>query len=188
VQPGTTTELNLTDWARANNIRFTPVVIERLEEVNAAYFSGRCDVYTTDISGLAAIRMSQAPNPADHVILPEVISKEPLGPMVRHGDQKWADLVRWSYYAMLEAEELGLSQATIDGKLNSTDPAIQRFVGAAGEYGKMLGVDAKWSYNIIKQVGNYADVYDRNVKPLGIERGVNKLWKDGGLQYSPPMR
>ena len=188
VQPGTTTELNLTDWARANNIKFTPVVIERLEEINAAYFSGRCDVYTTDISGLAAIRNSQAPVPADHVILPEVISKEPLGPVVRHGDQKWADLVRWSYYAMLEAEEMGLSQANIDTKLNSTDPSIQRFVGSAGEYGKMLGVDAKWSYNIVKQVGNYADMYDRNVKPLGIERGVNKLWNQGGLQYAPPVR
>ena len=188
VQPGTTTELNLTDWARANNIRFTPVVIERLEEVNAAYFSGRCDVYTTDISGLAAIRTSQAPNPADHVILPEVISKEPLGPMVRHGDQKFADLVRWTFYAMLEAEEMGLTSANIDQQANSQNPSIQRFVGTQGEYGKMLGVDAKWSYNVIKQVGNYAEIYDKNVKPLGIERGVNKLWKDGGLQYAPPMR
>jgi len=188
VQPGTTTELNLTDWARANNIRFTPVVIERLEEVNAAYFSGRCDVYTTDISGLAAIRGSQAPNPADHVILPEVISKEPLGPAVRHGDQKFADLVRWTFYAMLEAEEMGLTSANIDQQANSQNPSIQRFVGTQGEYGKMLGVDAKWSYNVIKQVGNYAETYDRNVKPLGIERGVNKLWKDGGLQYAPPMR
>ena len=188
VQPGTTTELNLTDWARANNIRFTPVVIERLEEVNAAYFSGRCDVYTTDISGLAAIRGSQAPNPADHVILPEVISKEPLGPAVRHGDQKFADLVRWTFYAMLEAEEMGLTSANIDQQANSQNPSIQRFVGTQGEYGKMLGVDAKWSYNVIKQVGNYAEIYDKNVKPLGIERGVNKLWKDGGLQYAPPMR
>jgi general L-amino acid transport system substrate-binding protein len=188
VQPGTTTELNLTDWARANRMQFTPVVIERLEEVNAAYFSGRCDVYTTDISGLAAIRGSQAPNPNDHVILPEVISKEPLGPAVRHGDQKFADLVRWTFYAMLEAEEMGINSKNIDGMLTNTNPAIQRFVGKSGEYGKMLGVDAAWAFNIIKQVGNYAEVYDRNVKPLGIERGVNKLWKDGGLQYAPPMR
>ena len=188
VQPGTTIELNLTDWARANKIQFTPVVIERLEEINAAYFSGRCDVYTTDISGLAAIRGSNAPNPADHVILPEVISKEPLGPAVRHGDQKFADLVRWVFFAMLEAEEMGLSSANIDSQLNTTNPSIQRFVGTQGEYGKMLGVDAKWSYNVVKQVGNYAEIYDKNVKPLGIERGVNKLWKDGGLQYAPPMR
>ena len=173
VQPGTTTELNLADYFRANRLQFTPVVIERLEEVNAAYFSGRCDVYTTDISGLAAIRASQAPNPSDHVILPEVISKEPLGPAVRHGDQKWADLVRWSYFAMLEAEEMGISSKNID---------------AQGEYGKMLGVDAKWAYNIIKQVGNYAEVFEKHITPLGIERGVNKLWKDGGLQYSPPLR
>ncbi len=188
VQPGTTTELNLADYFRANNLKFTPVVIERLEEVNAAYFSGRCDVYTTDISGLAAIRASQAPVPSDHVILPEVISKEPLGPAVRHGDQKWADLVRWSYYAMLEAEEMGISSKNIDAQGSSKDPNVQRFIGAQGEYGKMLGVDAKWSYNIIKQVGNYAEVFEKHITPLGIERGVNKLWKDGGLQYSPPLR
>jgi general L-amino acid transport system substrate-binding protein len=188
VQPGTTTELNLTDYFRANRMQFKAVVIERLEEINAAYFAGRCDVYTTDMSGLAAIRASQAPNPADHVILPEVISKEPLGPAVRHGDSKWADLVRWAYYAMLEAEEMGIDSKNIDSKASSTDPAVQRFLGKSGEYGKMLGVDATWSYNIIKQVGNYGEMYDRNVKPIGIERGVNKLWKDGGLQYSPPMR
>ncbi len=188
VQPGTTTELNLADYFRANNLKFTPVVIERLEEVNAAYFSGRCDVYTTDISGLAAIRASQAPNPSDHVILPEVISKEPLGPAVRHGDQKWADLVRWSYYAMLEAEEMGINSKNIDTHGGSKDPSVQRFIGAQGEYGKMLGVDAKWAYNIIKQVGNYAEVFEKHITPLGIERGVNKLWKDGGLQYSPPLR
>ncbi|MBL8702569.1 MAG: amino acid ABC transporter substrate-binding protein [Alphaproteobacteria bacterium] len=188
VQPGTTTELNLADWFRANRLQFTPVVIERLEEVNAAYFSGRCDVYTTDISGLAAIRASQAPNPADHVILAEVISKEPLGPAVRHGDSKWADLVRWSYYAMLEAEEMGISSKNIDSLASSTNPSVQRFLGTQGEYGKMLGVDAKWAAAIVKQVGNYAEVFERHVTPLGIERGVNKLWKDGGLQYAPPMR
>jgi general L-amino acid transport system substrate-binding protein len=188
VQPGTTTELNLADWFRANRMQFTPVVIERLEEVNAAYFAGRCDVYTTDISGLAAIRASQAPVPTDHVILPEVISKEPLGPAVRHGDHKWADVVRWAYYAMLEAEEMGISSKNIDSLASSPNPAVQRFLGNQGEYGKMLGLDAKWAYNIIKQVGNYAEVFEKHVTPLGIERGVNKLWKDGGLQYAPPMR
>ena len=188
VQPGTTTELNLTDYFRANKMQFTPVVIEKLEEVVAAYFSGRCDVYTTDASGLASTRMAQAPNPNDHVILPEIISKEPLGPSVRQGDSRWADLVRWSLFAMLEAEELGLNSKNIDQHLNSQDPAIQRFVGATGEFGKMLGVDNRWAYNIIKQVGNYAESYERNITPLGLERGINKLWKDGGLMYPIPFR
>ncbi len=188
VQPGTTTELNLADYFRANRMQFTPVVIERLEEVTAAYLSGRCDVYTTDVSGLAATRASQVPNPNDHVILPEVISKEPLGPSVRHGDQRWADLVRWSFYAMLEAEELGLTSQNIDQNLNSQNPSIQRFVGASGDFGRMLGVDNRWAYNIIKQVGNYGESYQRNIAPLGIERSVNRLWRDGGLMYSPPLR
>ncbi|HEX6980933.1 MAG TPA: amino acid ABC transporter substrate-binding protein [Alphaproteobacteria bacterium] len=188
VQPGTTTELNLTDYFRANNMQFTPVVIEKLEEVTGAYFAGRCDVYTTDVSGLASTRMAQAPNPNDHVILPEVISKEPLGPSVRQGDDRWADIVKWSFYAMLEAEELGLTSKNIDEHMNSQNPAIQRFVGATGDFGKMLGIDNKWAYNIIKQVGNYAESYERNIAPLGIERGINKLWKDGGLMYPMPIR
>ncbi len=188
VQPGTTTELNLTDYFRANNMEFTPVVIELLAEVTGAYFAGRCDVYTTDVSGLASTRMAQAPNPDDHVILPEVISKEPLGPSVRQGDDRWADIVRWSLYAMLEAEELGLTSKNIDEHLNSQNPSIQRFVGATGDFGKMLGVDNKWAYNIVKQVGNYAESYERNIAPLGIERGINKLWRDGGLMYPMPIR
>jgi len=188
VQPGTTTELNLTDWFRANNLRFTPVVIERLEEVNAAFFAGRCDALTTDVSGLASVRASQGPRAEEYVILPEVISKEPLGPVVRHGDNRWADLVRWAHFAMIEAEELGLTSANIDQHLNSTNPTIQRFVGATGGFGEMLGVDNKWAYNIIKQVGNYAESFQRNVAPLGIQRGVNALWTQGGLMYSPPFR
>jgi general L-amino acid transport system substrate-binding protein len=188
VQPGTTTELNLTDWFRANNMRFTPVVIERLEEVNAAFFAGRCDALTTDVSGLASVRASQGPRAEEYVILPEVISKEPLGPVVRHGDNRWADVVRWSHFAMIEAEELGLTSANIDQHLNSTNPAIQRFVGATGGMGEMLGVDNKWAYNIVKQVGNYGESFERNVAPLGIQRGVNALWTKGGLMYSPPVR
>lgn len=188
VQPGTTTELNLTDWFRANNLRFTPVVIERLEEVNAAFFAGRCDSLTTDVSGLASVRASQGPRAEEYVILPEVISKEPLGPVVRHGDNRWADLVRWSHFAMIEAEELGLTSANIDQHLNSTNPAIQRFVGATGGFGQMLGVDNRWAYNIVKQVGNYGESFERNVKPLGIQRGINELWTKGGLMYSPPFR
>jgi general L-amino acid transport system substrate-binding protein len=188
VQPGTTTELNLTDWFRANNMRFTPVVIERLEEVNAAFFAGRCDALTTDVSGLASVRASQGPRAEEFVILPEVISKEPLGPVVRHGDNRWADLVRWAHFAMVEAEELGLTSANIDQHLNSTNPAIQRFVGATGGLGEMLGADNRWAYNIVKQVGNYSESFERNVKPLGIQRGVNALWTKGGLMYSPPIR
>lgn len=188
VQPGTTTELNLADWFRANNLRFTPVVIERLEEVNAAFFAGRCDALTTDVSGLASVRASQGPRAEEYVILPEVISKEPLGPVVRHGDNRWADLVRWAHFAMIEAEELGLTSANIDQHLNSTNPAIQRFVGATGGFGQMLGVDNRWAYNIIKQVGNYGESFERNVKPLGVQRGINELWTKGGLMYSPPFR
>ncbi|WP_114376276.1 amino acid ABC transporter substrate-binding protein [Elioraea thermophila] len=188
VQPGTTTELNLTDWFRANNLRFTPVVIERLEEVNAAFFAGRCDALTTDVSGLASVRASQGARAEEYVILPEVISKEPLGPVVRHGDNRWADLVRWAHFAMIEAEELGLTSANIDQHLNSTNPTIQRFVGATGGFGQMLGVDNRWAYNIVKQVGNYGESFERNVKPLGIQRGINELWTKGGLMYSPPFR
>jgi general L-amino acid transport system substrate-binding protein len=188
VQPGTTTELNLADYFRANRMTFKPVVIDKLEEVLNAYFAGRCDVFTTDMSGLVSVRGSRAPNAADHVILPEVISKEPLGPLVRHGDDRWFDIVKWSLYAMVEAEELGLSSKTIDQALSSKDPSVQRFVGASGDLGKMLGLDNRWAYNIVKQVGNYGESFEANLKPLGFERGQNALWKDGGLMYAPPIR
>jgi general L-amino acid transport system substrate-binding protein len=188
VQPGTTTELNLADYFRANRMSFRPVVIEKLEEVLNAYFAGRCDVFTTDHSGLIALRASRAPNPAEHVILPEIISKEPLGPAVRHGDDRWFDVVKWSMFAMMEAEELGLTSKNIDEQRESPNPAIQRFVGATGDIGKMLGVDNKWAYNIVKQVGNYAESFEANLKPLGFERGLNRLWNQGGLIYPPPIR
>ncbi len=188
VQPGTTTELNLADYFRANRMSFKPVVIEKLEEVLNAYFAGRCDAFTTDHSGLVALRASRATKPEDHVILPEVISKEPLGPAVRHGDDRWFDVVKWSLFAMLEAEELGLSSKNIDGEAKSTNPSIQRFVGASGEMGKMLGVDNRWAFQIVKQVGNYAESFDANLGPLGFERGLNRLWNQGGLMYAPPIR
>ena len=188
VQPGTTTELNLSDYFRANRMTFKPVVIEKLEEVLNAYFSGRCDVFTTDVSGLVSTRASRAPNPADHVILPEVISKEPLGPAVRHGDDKWFDVVKWTLFAMLEAEEMGISSKNIDQQAASKDPAVQRFVGASGDIGKMLGLDNRWALNIVKLVGNYGESFEANLKPLGFERGLNALWKDGGLMYAPPIR
>jgi general L-amino acid transport system substrate-binding protein len=188
VQSGTTTELNLADYFRSNQMTFKPVVIEKLEEVLNAYFAGRCDVYTTDVSGLVASRAQRAPKPEDHVILPEVVSKEPLGPAVRHGDDRWFDIVKWTMFAMLEAEELGLTSKNIDKHLKSQNPSIQRFVGATGDFGKMLGLDNKWAYQIVKQVGNYAESFEANLTPLGFERGQNKLWNQGGLMYSPPLR
>jgi general L-amino acid transport system substrate-binding protein len=188
VQPGTTTELNLADYFRANKMTFKPVVIEKLEEVLNAYFAGRCDVFTTDHSGLVSVRGSRAPNPADHIILPEIISKEPLGPAVRHGDDRWFDIVKWTLFAMIEAEEMGLTSKNIDQQASSTNPAIQRIVGSSGDVGKMLGVDNKWAYNIIKQVGNYGESFDTNLKPLGFERGLNRQWTQGGLMYAPPIR
>jgi general L-amino acid transport system substrate-binding protein len=186
VQPGTTNELNLADWFRANRMTFKPLVIEKLEEVLNAYFAGRCDVYTTDHSGLVALRATRATKPDEHVILPEIISKEPLGPAVRHGDDRWFDIVKWSLYAMIEAEELGLSRKNIDEK--NPSPSVQRFVGASGDLGKGLGLDNRWAYNIVKQVGNYGESFDLNLKPLGFERGLNRLWNQGGLLYAPPIR
>ena len=188
VQPGTTTELNLSDYFRANRMSFKPVVIEKLEEVLNAYFAGRCDVFTTDHSGLISLRATRAPKPDEHLILPEIISKEPLGPAVRHGDDRWFDVVKWSLFAMIEAEELGLSSKNIDERAKSDNPSIQRFVGATGDVGKMLGVDNRWALQIVKQVGNYGESFETNLKPLGFERGLNRLWNQGGLLYVPPIR
>lgn len=188
VPPGTTTELNLADYFRANKMTFKPVVIEKMEESQKAYFGGRCDVYTNDVSQLVSMRSSRASNPNDHVILPEVISKEPLGPLVRHGDDRWFDIVKWSLFAMIEAEDMGLTSKTVDKALVSQDPTIQRFLGETGEMGKMLGLDNKWAYNIVKQVGSYGESFETNLKPLGFERGQNALWKNGGLMYAPPVR
>jgi general L-amino acid transport system substrate-binding protein len=191
VQPGTTTELNLADYFRANKMTFKPVVIEKVEEVRAAFFSGRCDVFTTDASGLYSTRAANAPNPGDYVILPEIISKEPLGPAVRHGDNQFADIVRWAFNAMLEAEEYGISSKNVDEMLKSDNPSIKRILGVTPGMGKALGVDEAWVVNIVKQVGNYGESFERNVgmgSTLKIERGLNKLWTQGGLQYSPPIR
>jgi general L-amino acid transport system substrate-binding protein len=191
VQPGTTTELNLADYFRANKMTFKPVVIEKVEEVRAAFFSGRCDVFTTDASGLYSTRAANAPNPDDYVILPEIISKEPLGPAVRHGDNQFADIVRWAFNAMLEAEEYGITSKNVDEMLKSENPSIKRILGVTPGMGKALGVDEAWVVNIVKQVGNYGESFDRNVgmgSTLKIDRGLNKLWTQGGLQYSPPIR
>ncbi len=191
VQPGTTTELNLADYFRTNKMTFKPVVIEKVEEVRAAFFAGRCDVYTTDASGLYSTRAANAPNPDDYVVLPEIISKEPLAPAVRHGDNQFADIVRWSQYAMLEAEEYGISSKTVDEMLKSENPSIKRILGVTPGMGKALGVDEAWVVNIVKQVGNYGESFDRNVgmgSPLKIDRGLNRLWTQGGIQYAPPIR
>jgi general L-amino acid transport system substrate-binding protein len=187
VQPGTTTELNLADYFRANNMRFTPVVIESVEEIRAAVIAGRCDVYTNDASGLAGFRATQ-PNPEEYLLLPEIISKEPLGPVVRKGDFKFFDIVRWTHFALLTAEELGITQANIDSFQNSTNPDVQRFLGKTGDLGKMLGVENDWAYKLVKQLGNFGEMWERHITPLGIPRGINNLWTKGGLQYSPPIR
>ncbi len=191
VQPGTTTELNLADYFRSNHMNVKPLVIEKLDEVENAFFSGRCDSYTSDRSGLAATRASKAPNPDDYIILPEVISKEPLAPAVRHGDDEWFDLVKWCVFGMVDAEEKGITSKNVDQMLQSDDPEIKRMLGATPGMGKALHVDEKWLYNIVKEVGNYGESFERNVgkdSPLKLERGVNQLWTKGGIMYGMPIR
>ncbi len=187
---GTTTELNLADYFRANGMGFEPVVFEKSDEVVAAYDAGRCDVYTTDASGLAAQRTKLA-EPNAHVVLPEIISKEPLGPAVLHGDDQFFDVVKWSIFATIEAEEMGLTSDNIAKLLidsNNPTPAQKRFVGTEGSLGENIGLDTKWAYNIVRQVGNYGEIWERNVAPLELPRGLNNLWNKGGIQYAPPLR
>jgi len=190
VLPGTTTEQNVADFFRFNKMKMNPVVIENTAELSKAFFAGRCDCLTSDASQLAGIR-AVAPTPSDYMILPEIISKEPLAPAVRHGDNQWKDIVNYSVLAMIAAEELGINSKNLDEMLKSTDPKIQRFLGVTPGNGKALGLDEKWAYNIIKQVGNYGEVFERNVgvnTPLMIERGLNAQWNNGGLMYSPPFK
>ncbi len=190
VLPGTTTEQNAADFFRSNNMKWNPVVIESTSELAKTFFAGRCDVLTSDASQLAGTR-AVAPNPNDYSILPEIISKEPLAPAVRHGDDQFRDIVDFSVLAMINAEEMGITSKNIDEKMKSKDPMVQRFLGVIEGNGKSLGLDEKWAYNIIKQVGNYGEVFERNVgvnTTLGIERGLNALWTKGGLMYSPPFK
>ena len=191
VQAGTTTELNLADYFRANNMKYNPVVYENNDEVNKAYEAGRCDVLTTDQSGLYATRVKLA-SPDDHVILPEVISKEPLGPAVRQGDDEWNDVVRWTLFAMIQAEEFGITSKNVEQVKGETkNPDIQRFLGVIEEKGKELGLPNDFAVQIVTQVGNYGESFDRNLgpsTPLKIERGLNALWTKGGLMYNPPFR
>lgn len=190
VTSGTTNELNLADWSRANNIRIRPVVFEQNDETRHAYEAGRCDAFSTDASQLAGVR-SALPRPADHVVLPDIISKEPLAPAVRHGDDQWFDIVRWTVYAMIEAEELGVTQSNVDTMLESPSPAIRRLLGVSGDHGPLMGLDRRWAYNIVKAVGNYGEVFERNLgsgSAIGLPRGVNNLWTRGGLMYAMPIR
>ncbi len=190
VLPGTTTEQNAADFFRSNNLKWNPVVIESTSELAKTFFAGRCDVLTSDASQLAGTR-AVAPNPKDYSILPEIISKEPLAPAVRHGDDQFRDIVDFAVLAMINAEEMGITSKNLDEKMKSKDPMVQRFLGVIEGNGKSLGLDEKWAYNIIKQVGNYGEVFERNVgvnTTLGIERGLNALWTNGGLMYSPPFK
>jgi len=190
VATGTTTELNLADYFKGNNMKYEVIAFGTADEAVKAYESGRCDVFTTDQSGLYGERLKLA-NPADHVVLPEIISKEPLGPMVRHGDDQWFDIVKWALFAMVTAEELGITQKNVDEKAKSDNPELKRVLGTDGNLGEQLGLTKDWVVRIVKAVGNYGESFDRNVGPgskLGIARGLNALWNKGGIQYAPPMR
>jgi len=191
VQSGTTTEKNLNDYNKSNNLNMKPVVFESLEASVKAFFSGRCQAYTTDASGMASISNKEASNPNDYVILPELISKEPLGPAVRRGDAEWFAISKWVIFALIEAEEYGITQANVDQMKASTDPAVQRILRSGEDMGKLLGLDKEWAYRAIKAVGNYGEVFERNVgpkSPLKLPRGLNNLWNKGGIMYAPPIR
>jgi general L-amino acid transport system substrate-binding protein len=191
VQSGTTTEKNLTDFARANNLKIKPVVFEKVEAATGAFFSGRCQAYTTDASGLASTRAKEAKNPADYDILPDLISKEPLGPMVRRGDDEWLAINKWVLYGLIEAEEYGITQANVEQMKKSVDPQIGRMLGSTEDLGKHLGLDKEWLARAIAAVGNYGEIFARNAgpgTPLNLPRGTNNLWTKGGLMYAPPLR
>jgi general L-amino acid transport system substrate-binding protein len=192
VQSGTTTEKNLTDYSRANNLGIKPVVFEKLEAATGAYFAGRCVAYTTDASGLASTRNKEAKVPAEHVILPELISKEPLGPVVRRGDDEFFAIAKWVVFGLVEAEEYGITQASVDKLLaDSQDPVVMRILGKSEDTGKLLGLDKNWMVNALKAVGNYGEIFERNVgpkTPLALPRGMNNLWNKGGIMYAPPVR
>lgn len=191
IQPGTTSELNITDYFRANNMRFTPVLIERPDEFVAAYAAGRCDAMTQDASQLASYRATALQNPQDHVLLPERISKEPLGPMVRHGDDQWFDVVKWVLMGLIEAEEQGITQANVEARLRDPNPGVQRMLGVTAGFGRALGLDERWLFNAIKAVGNYGESFERHLgagSPIGLQRGLNDLWTRGGLMYALPLR
>jgi general L-amino acid transport system substrate-binding protein len=191
IQTGTTTELNLADYFKTNNINYTPVTIQDDAEGQRQFLAGACDAYTTDASGLAALRAT-LPSPADYVILPEIISKEPLGPVVRHGDNQWGDIVRWTYYALVAAEEKGITKANMEEVgASSQDPEVKRLLGLEGDLGAMIGLDKDWAKRAIAANGNYGEIFEANIgtsTPIGLARGLNAQWTQGGLQYAPPFR
>ncbi|MGG5819804.1 amino acid ABC transporter substrate-binding protein [Falsiroseomonas sp. HW251] len=188
LQPGSTTELNVADYFRSNNMRLNPVLIENLDELRTAFAAGRCDAYASDTSTLAAFRAGLGERGNDFVLLPEIISKEPLGPVVRKGDLRFFDMVRWTHFALITAEELGITQANIDGFAGSTNPDVQRFMGRTGDLGRMMGAENDFAVRIVRAVGNFGELWARSVTPLGTPRGINELWTRGGLMYAPPMR
>ncbi|WP_426957016.1 amino acid ABC transporter substrate-binding protein [Muricoccus radiodurans] len=188
LQPGSTTELNVADYFRRNNMRLNPLLIENLEELRAAFASGRCDAYASDTSTLAAFRVGQGAAGADYVLLPEIFSKEPLGPVVRKGDWKFFDIVRWTLFALITAEELGINRDNLASFESSPNPDVQRFLGRSGDLGRQLGVSNDWAVQVVRAVGNFSDMWERSVTPTGMPRGVNRLWTQGGLMYAPPMR
>jgi general L-amino acid transport system substrate-binding protein len=192
VQSGTTTEKNLTDYSRANKLDLKPIVFEKQEAATGAYFSGRCVAFTTDASGLASIRNKDAKDPKEHIILPELISKEPLAPAVRRGDDEFEAIAKWTIYGLIEAEEYGITQANVEEmKTKSQDPVVMRIVGSSEDTGKLVGLDKEWLVRAIKAVGNYGEIFERNVgqkTPLALPRGLNSQWNKGGIQYAPPIR
>jgi general L-amino acid transport system substrate-binding protein len=191
VQSGTTTEKNLTDFSKANALGMKTVVFEKVEAATGAYFAGRCVAYTTDASGLASVRNKEAKVPEEHLILPQLISKEPLGPLVRRGDDEWFAITKWVIYGLLEAEEYGITQANVDASKTSADPVVQRLLGVSEDTGKLLGLDKEWMARAIKATGNYGEIFERNVgpkSPLKLPRGANNLWNKGGLMYAYPVR
>jgi general L-amino acid transport system substrate-binding protein len=191
VQSGTTTEKNMTDFSRTNKLDLKPVVFEKIEAATGAYFSGRCVAFTTDASGLASIRNKEAKDPKDHVILPELISKEPLGPAVRRGDDEFFAIAKWVLYGLIESEEYGIDMANVEQMKTSTDPVVMRILGTSEDMGKLLGLDKEWMIRVLKTTGNYGEMFERNVgakTPLALPRGLNNLWSKGGIQYAPPIR
>ena len=191
VAQGTTHEVTLGDYGRANNIDWKPLVFDRVDTMYQTFFGGRCDAMTQDASALAGAVATAAPNAADYVVLPQTISKEPLGPFTRNGDEVWTDIIAWLHYGLIEAEELGVTQANVDEMAKSSAPAVQRLLGTSGELGSRLGLDNKWLAQAIKVGGNYGEIFERNVgksSPLKLERGLNGLWTKGGLMYATPFK
>jgi general L-amino acid transport system substrate-binding protein len=186
--PGSTTEIASQEFASENKMKFTPVIITDGEELRKTFLAGRCDAYFNDLSAIAGFRSSQGDKAADFLILPELLDKEPLGAAVRKGDDQWFDIVRWTHFALVAAEEMGVSSANVDSFASTTNPPVRRLLGLEGDFGSALGLDNRFMVAVIKGVGNFGEIWDRDVTPTGVARGLNALWSKGGLQYAPPIR